>query len=204
MQFINRSDAARQLIPQLERYANNDVALLAIPRGAVPMGRIIADYYHWPLTIALVKKIGHPSNPEFAIGAVGLDSVFLDGDHPDISREDLDHAVAHAQMVLRDRAKLFLGDRPPIVLRDRTVLIVDDGIATGSTLRAAIRVLRVQQPRRIVVVAPVSSSTALEDLRNLADEVIVSHSSPSFASVGEFYTDFPQVSDADVVEALKP
>lgn len=175
---------------------------MAIPRGAVPMGRIITDHYHWPLTIVLVKKIGHPRNPEFAIGAVGLDSVFLEGDHPDISREDLEHAVARSQMVLRDRAKLFLGDRPTEVLRDRTVLIVDDGIATGSTLRAAIRILRVQQPRRIVVVAPVASSTSYKDVQSVADDIIVPHVSPSFVAVGEFYEDFPQVSDEDVVRTL--
>lgn len=176
--------------------------VVAIPRGAVPMGRIITDHYHWPLTIVLVKKIGHPANPEYAIGAVGIDSVFLEGEHPDVPQEDLDNAIARAQNVLRDRSKLFLGDRPQQEIRDKTVLVIDDGIATGSTLRAAIRILRNQHPRRIVVVAPVASSTSIDDLRNLTDDVIVSHVSSSFMAVGEFYEDFPQVSDEDVVRAL--
>lgn len=203
MQFTNRSDAARQLIPLLERYANDDVVVMAIPRGAVPMARIIADRFHWPLSIVLVKKIGHPMNPEYAIGATGLDAAFVEKGHPDVSEGERNIAIASAQATLRERSEQFLGNRPQPVLHGRTVIIVDDGIATGSTVRAAIHIIQRQQPGRIVVAAPVAATSSVELLRSIADDVIVLHSSPSFMAVGGFYEDFPQVSDAEVVEAMK-
>ena len=203
MLFTNRSDAARQLIPLLERYANDDVALLAIPRGAVPMGRIIADHFRWPLSIILVKKVGHPSNPEYAIGAVALNASFIEEGHTDVSNEERELAVAKAQATLRERAVRFLGNRTQPELHGRTVIIIDDGIATGSTIRAAIHVVQSQRPRRIVVATPVAASSTVELLRSIVDEMIVLRSYPSFTAVGDYYEDFPQVSDAEVVEALK-
>lgn len=204
MLFTNRSDAARQLIPLLERYANDDVVVMAVPRGAVPMARIIADRFHWPLSIVLVKKIGHPMNPEYAIGAAGLDAAFVEKGHSDVSEEERDLAIAAAQSTLRERSTRFLGNRPQPNLHGRTVIIVDDGIATGSTVSAAINVIRLQQPHRVVVAAPVAATSSVELLQSIADDVIVLHSSSSFMAVGEFYEDFPQVSDAEVIEALNP
>lgn len=204
MLFTNRSDAAHQLIPQLEQYASDDVTLVAIPRGAVPMGRIIADHFHWPLSIVLVKKVGHPSNPEYAIGAVGLDTSFMERGHPDVSEEERDLAIAAAQATLRERAARFLGNRPQPNLHGRTVIIVDDGIATGSTVSAAINLIRMQRPHRVIVAAPVAAAASVELLRSIADDVIVLHAPPSFMAVGEFYEDFPQVSDDEVVKALTP
>lgn len=168
------------------------------------MARIIADRFHWPLSIVLVKKIGHPMNPEYAIGAAGLDVSFMERGHPDVSEEERDLAISAAQATLRERSTRFLGNRPQPKLHGRTVIIVDDGIATGSTVSAAISVIRLQQPHRIVVAAPVAATSSVELLQSIADDVIVLHSSPSFMAVGEFYEDFPQVSDAEVIEALNP
>lgn len=201
--FLNRYDAARQLIPLLELYANEDVVVMAIPRGAVPMARMIAERYHWPLSIILVKKVGHPSNPEYAIGAVALNASFIEEGHTDVSNEERELAVAKAQATLRERAVRFLGNRPQPELHGRTVIIIDDGIATGSTIRAAIHVVQSQRPRRIVVATPVAASSTVELLRSIVDEMIVLRSHPSFTAVGDYYEDFPQVSDAEVVEALK-
>ena len=202
MLFLNRSDAARQLIPLLEPYRSDDVVVMAVPRGAVPMGRIIADHFHWPLSIVLVKKIGHPMNPEYGIGAVSQEGVFLEEGSSDVSQTDLNHSIEQAQNTLRRRAQRFLGDRPQPSVKGRTVIIVDDGIATGATVRMAIQSLRAQHPKQIIVAAPVAASYAIEQLRYLVDDVVVVHASSSLSAVGEFYGDFSQVTDDDVVREL--
>lgn len=203
MTFHDRIDAARQLIPLLKPYANEDVVIMAVPRGAVPMGRYIADYYHWPLGVVLVKKIGHPYNPEYAIGAVGAEDSFIDEEHRDISDIDLQQAIEEARAILMERQKLFLGGHEPLSVRDKTVILVDDGIATGATLKASITIIQKQKPAKIIVAAPVASSYAVDELKRFADDVIVLHASSSFMAVGEYYENFAQVSDQEVVQNLR-
>ncbi|MGA0046350.1 MAG: phosphoribosyltransferase [Candidatus Kapaibacteriota bacterium] len=203
LMFRNRHDAAQQLIPHLEQYKHNDVVVVAVPRGAVPMAADLANHFGWPLGVVFVKKLGHPFNHEYAIGAVGLDDVFLDPGHTDVTPRDLQDAVAEAQVLLRRRRAMFLGVRPDVPLRGRTVLLVDDGIATGATVRASIAVLRKQDPAAIIVVAPVGSTSAIEELLSSADDVVVVHSDPNFRAVGEYYDDFSEVTDEDVVQVLQ-
>lgn len=200
--FEDRSEAARRLIPHLSRFAGDDVVVMSVPRGAVPMGRIIADHYHWPLSIVLVKKVGHPMNPEYAIGAVGIDSVFIEKGHEDLSSDEIRRAVTAAQQTLRNRSERFLKGHHVPDLAGRTVIIVDDGIATGSTLQAAIRILRGLNPKKVVIAAPIASTHAVRQLRTSADEVVIIHESSTLTSIGEYYRDFTQVTDDEVANVL--
>lgn len=200
--FEDRSEAARRLIPHLSRFAGDDVVVMGVPRGAVPMGRIIADHYHWPLSIVLVKKVGHPMNPEYAIGAVGIDSVFIEKGHEDLSSDEIRRAVTAAQQTLRNRSERFLKGHHLPDLAGRTVIIVDDGIATGSTLQAAIRILRGLNPKKVVIAAPIASTHAVRLLRTFADEVVIIHESSTLTSIGEYYHDFTQVTDDEVANVL--
>lgn len=203
MLFTDRIDAARQLLPQLARFAADDVVLMAVPRGAVPMGRVIADHFHWPLSIVLIKKISHPNNPEYAIGAVGLDSMFIEPGHDDVSEDELNHAIEIAREKLQHQAEVFIGTSNQPAVRGRTVILIDDGIATGSTILAAVGLLRNLHPKRIVVTAPVASTSSVSLLRPLVDDLIVLETSSTFIAVGEYYKDFSQVNDDDVVRALR-
>ncbi len=168
------------------------------------MGRIIADHYHWPLSIVLVKKVGHPMNPEYAIGAVGIDSVFIEKGHEDLSSDEIRRAVTAAQQTLRNRSERFLKGHHLPDLAGRTVIIVDDGIATGSTLQAAIGILRGLNPKKVVIAAPIASTHAVRQLRKSADEVVIIHESSTLTSIGEYYRDFTQVTDDEVANVLSP
>lgn len=200
--FQDRHDAARQLVLALKTYEHRDVVVVAVPRGAVPMAAIIADHYQWPLEVVLVKKIGHPLNSEYAIGAVGLNDVYLEPGHEDVSESEINEAIRHGQELLHQRQRRFIGQRPAVALRDKIVLIVDDGIATGATLKASVAILRQQYPAMIIIAAPVASSYALDELRPLVEDVIVLHETADFRAVGEYYDDFSEVTDDDVAKIL--
>lgn len=200
--FQDRHDAARQLIPALKTYEHGDVVVVAVPRGAVPMAAVIANHYGWPLDIVLVKKIGHPFNSEYAIGAVGIDNVYLEPGHEDISDSEMNEAIRHSQALLRERRLRFVGQRPPVSVKGKVVLIVDDGIATGATLKASVAILHQQHPAMIVIAAPVASSYAVDELKPLVEDVIVLHETADFRAVGEYYDDFSEVTDDDVVRVL--
>ena len=194
-------DAALQLVPLLSKYAKENGIVLAIPRGGVPLGAIIAKHYHFPLELLLTKKIGHPNNPELAIGAVSLTSEILD-DRFTASDEYVANEILNIRQSLKDRYKKFMGDRHPSELHDKTVIIVDDGIATGNTIMAAIKMIRAQQPARIIVAVPVAPFRTARKLEELVDDFICVATPDEFYGVGQFYADFGQVSDEEVIALI--
>lgn len=201
MIFKNRYDAAMQLIPKLSNYSKEQVLILAIPRGGVPLGYYIAKEYNWPLDLLLTKKIGHPMNPELAIGSVSLEGEVID---PRFSESDeyLLSEINRIRKLLTERYRLFMGTRKPEEIKDKTVIIIDDGIATGNTMLASIDVVRHHRPKKVVVAIPVAPPETIRKLRQKADEVICLSTPDNFRGVGQFYEDFSQVSDEEVMGFL--
>ena len=200
--FLNRTDAAVRLLAELDFLKGEDGLVLAVPRGGVPLGRIIADGLGWPLVPLLIKKIGHPANPEFAIGAVTLEGAFTE-DHPaDVDPEFLKEEILRLRKLLSDRQRQLLHGREPENCRGRTVLLVDDGAATGKTLLAGIQLLRAQLPLKIIVAVPVASADAATRLRSAADRLVCLLTPEDFFGVGQFYQEFPQVEDEEVERLL--
>jgi len=207
MMFFDREDAGRKLARALERLPD-DALILGIPRGGVVVARAVADALHRPLDVLVVRKLGAPHNPELAIGAIGPNGVIsldedvlraLQGVPPDyIERE------AAAQMAeIERRMHLYRDDEPYPEVRDRCCVVVDDGIATGSTARAALRWLRGAPARPVSLAVPVAPERTVHELEKEADRVIVLHSPPTFVAVGQWYARFDQVEDDEVVAALK-
>lgn len=202
MIFNNRQEAAELLLPELSKFQHEDCIVLAIPRGGVPIGKIIADYLGCPLDIFLSKKIGHPGNPEFAIGSVTLDSYEVEREFENDYSDYLENEIKDLQEALRSKKKLLTDNKPAIELKNKTVILVDDGIATGRTIIASIKDLRKVNTKKIVVAVPVSSIDAADEIRRLADEFICLHEPSDFSAVGQFYRSFHQVSDEEVKELL--
>jgi predicted phosphoribosyltransferase len=176
--------------------------VLAVPRGGVPLGYYIARNFNFPLEIILTKKIGHPYNPEYAIGAVSLDNEEIDY-HPGVSREYIVQEIERIRASLKERYALFMGKRKPVDLNNRIVIIVDDGIATGHTVMAAIKMLRTKKPKKIVVAVPVAPKSTVGKIQKMADEVHCLHAPEEFWGVGQFYDDFSEVTDDEVIQMLK-
>lgn len=202
MIFTDRWDAARQLIPMLQQYAGEDGVVLAIPRGGVPIGVAIARSLGFPLDLLLIKKLGHPRNPELAIGAVSLTATHIDPEYA-VDESYLQDRVAAVRQSLRERQTRFLRGREPLSVKDKVVIVVDDGIATGHTLMAGIQLLRQQSPARIVVAVPVSPRQTADAIRKLVDDFVCAYTPSAFSSVGQFYTDFSEITDAMVIQLLE-
>lgn len=202
MMFRNRYDAALKLIPFLEKYKNERGVVFAIPRGGVPIGYYIAKHYNLPLELLLTKKIGHPGNEEFAIGAVSLEDYIIDERH-NIPESYIENEIKRIRESLKERYKKFMGDRKPVDMEGKIVIIVDDGIATGNTLLAAIRMMRQKHPKKIVVAIPVAPREAAEKIKKHVDDFICLHIADDFYGVGQFYLDFSEVSDEEVIRLLK-
>lgn len=205
--FRDRAEAGQLLARKLTAYANrSDVTVLALPRGGVPVGFEIATALRAPLNIFLVRKLGVPGQEELAIGAVASGGVrVLDNDlvkalH--ISQRHVDALTAQAQRELERQEALYCGGIPRLNVCGRTVVLVDDGAATGATMLAAIAALRRQQVARLIVTVPVAPATTRERLAAEADEVVCLLSAEHFVAVGEYYHDFTQVSDEKVQELL--
>lgn len=203
MQFNDRYDAAMQLIPHLKKYAQDQEVVFAVPRGGVPIGYYIAKHYNLPLELMLTKKIGHPWSEELAIGAVSLEDHIVD-ERSEVSEEYIEKAVKKIRADLQARYKKFMGEDHKIMdLKSKIVIIVDDGIATGNTMLAAIKMLRKKDPKKIVVAVPVAPPDTITKIRQYADEVVCLYSPEDFFGVGQFYRDFSEVSDEEVMELLK-
>jgi len=199
--FENRIDAARQLIPLLEQYRKGPAVIMAVPRGGVPIGFEIAKQFHMPLELLLTKKIGHPLSEELAIGAASMEDYLVDPRH-NISDVYVTNEVQRIQNTLRRRYRQFMGDRKPADIANKIVIIVDDGVATGNTLFAAVNLIRTKQPARIVIAVPVAPRQAVERLRQKVDDVICLQIPTNFFGVGQFYRDFSEVPDEEVVALL--
>jgi predicted phosphoribosyltransferase len=202
MFFKNRIDAAKQLIPLLNKYIGQDCIVLAVPRGGVPMGCILAEKLHFPLDLLMVKKIGHPHNPEYAIGAVSLEDCLIDKDSG-IEMDYFDYETEKLREKMQARYEKFMGKKQPLSLKNKTVIIVDDGIATGYTLKAGIQFIRHNHPKKIVVAVPVAPPEAASEFEKLCDDFVCHDVSMSFQSVGMFYEDFDEVTDEEVIQILK-
>ena len=206
--FKDRHEAGRALGTELTEYANrDDVIVLALPRGGVPVASEVAKLLAAPLDVFMVRKLGVPGQEELGFGAIATGSV-------QVLNEDLVRAlrlpnemiarVAHLEQAeLERRERIFRGDRPPPQIRDKTVIIVDDGLATGATMRAAVTALKTQDPKRIIVAVPVASRQACDEFRELADVWAVCTTTPEpFYGVGMWYDDFTQTTDDEVKTLL--
>ena len=198
----NRQEAAELLVKKLQAYKNKNGIVLAVPRGGIPIGYIIAQELGLPLEIILSKKIGHPLSPEFAVGSVTLQGYVKDKRSRDVSDDYIKQDAERIQKELVARYKLFMGNRKPTDLRGKIVIVTDDGIATGNTLEATINSIRQSNPEKIVVAVPVAPPDAADRFRMLADEFICLMEPYGFSAIGQFYSDFSQVSDEEVIELL--
>lgn len=210
MQFRDRRQAGRKLAEQLrirqEKGTLPDPVVLALPRGGVTVGQEVARALEAPLDVLVVRKIGAPFQKEFGVGAIAGDDepLFNEGalDQLGLSRADLAETIERERAELHRREQLYRQGRPAPDLRGRTVIVVDDGLATGATARAAVRAVRRQVPERIVLAVPVCSQEASDLLRAEADEVVCLYRPLSFMAVGLWYEHFDQVSDQEVLAAL--
>ena len=202
--FQNRLDAAVQLAEKLGEYKNANAIVLAIPGGGVPIGKEVADELNIPLEIILSKKIGHPQNPEYAIGSVSELGIVLNYDLTNVSMEYIQKEAARLQILLKEKFKLFMGNKKRADLKDKIVILVDDGIATGNTILATIKMIKNSSPKKIVVAVPVAPPATARKIAKEVNELICLLTPSDFYAVGQWYKDFTQVSDEDVLELLGP
>jgi putative phosphoribosyl transferase len=208
MIFHNRSEAGKELATKLKEYANrDDVLVLALPRGGVPVAFEVARALNAPLDVFLVRKLGLPGQEELAMGAIASGGVrVLNEDvvqYLKVPEEMIDEVAAEEEEELARREQLYRGDRPAPDVKGQTVILVDDGLATGSTMRAAAAALRQQQPARLVVAVPVSSEQTCEEFRGEVDEILCLATPEPFRAVGLWYKDFSQTTDEEVRELLQ-
>ena len=207
--YSTREEAGRILARRLMSYAGPDVVVLGIPRGGLPVARQVADALHAPLDVLVVRKLGAPGQPELGIGAV------VDGDHPRaifnqelveqlaVSRDYIDAEVKRQLKEVNRREASYRSGRKKIPLAGKTVIVIDDGIATGSSVRAALRGARRQKVKRLILAVPVAPAETIEALSSEADEIVCLQTPGDFYAVGQFYRDFHQVADEEVKEILK-
>lgn len=207
--FRDRADAGRRLAQSLQHLRADRPVVLALPRGGVVVGYEVARALEAPLDVVVVRKVGAPFQPEFGVGAI------VDGEHPEvvldeevirhagIDRQELEEQIERERAELRRRERLYRAARAPVEVSGKTVIVVDDGIATGSSVRAALRALRRAGPRRLVLATPVAPPQTINALRAEADEVVCLLEPPWFQAVGQFYDNFEQTTDEEVIELLR-
>jgi putative phosphoribosyl transferase len=207
MIFQDRSEAGKYLATQVEKFANrDDVLVLALPRGGVPVAYEVAKALHAPLDIYLVRKLGVPGHEELAMGAIATGGVRVLNDdavkYLRIPKSVIDSVAETELQELERREREYRGNRPEPDVRGKTIILIDDGLATGSTMRAAAEALRQQQPARIVVAVPVSAPQTCDEYRMGVDEIVCAVTPEPFYGVGQWYIDFSQTTDDEVRELL--
>ena len=203
--FDSRGDAARRLAAALAGYAGRHALVLAIPRGAVAIGAVLAQRLGGELDVVLVRKLRAPSNPELAVGAVDETGWTYIAEHAaeaGATPEYLEREIGEQGALLRRRRLLYTPRRPPIDPAGRIVIVVDDGIATGASMIAALHAAREKQPARLVCAVPVAAAETLGKVRHCADEVVSLETPLGFHAVGQFYRNFRQVEDEEVISLL--
>jgi putative phosphoribosyl transferase len=204
--FVDRHDAGRELAQALRSLAAEDSTVLGLARGGVPVAYEVAQALAAPLDVLIVRKIGAPGNPEYGIGAVAEGGVRVLNEHAVrhlyISHEELEAAIARARTEIDARVQRYRGTRPPLDVAGRTVIVVDDGLATGGTARAALRAVRARQPRHLVLAVPVGSPETVAALRAEADEIVCLLEPEPLWAVGAWYEDFSQTQDEEILELL--
>ncbi|HET6426339.1 MAG TPA: phosphoribosyltransferase [Planctomycetaceae bacterium] len=208
MLFRDRTDAGRQLATMLTHYADRpDVIVLALPRGGVPVAFEVASRLHAPLDVFMVRKLGVPGHEELAMGALASGGVQILNqelvDALDISDDQIAATVAQESAELTRRERAYRDDRPPIDVRGRTVILIDDGLATGATMRAAVAAVNRQKPAKLIVAVPVGAAETCRELRNETDETICFRTPAHFRAVGMWYQNFSQTTDDEVRTLLK-
>ena len=196
--FQDRIEAGLLLADKLRKYKNDPGVVLAVPRGGVPVAYAVAKELGFPLEVILTKKIGHPMNKEYAIGAASLTDYFIIP-HENVTDEYIQQELKRVRQRLKEMYTRFMGDKEPESLEGKTVIVIDDGIATGNTLMGTVNVLRKSKPGKIVIGVPVASRDAVSKLSKEVDEVVTVLIPEQFYGVGAFYEDFEQVSDEEVL-----
>lgn len=208
MPFIDRADAGRRLAEALASYKDRKPVVLALPRGGVPVAAMVAEALHAPLDLLLVRKIGVPFQPELAMGAVvdGISPLTVRNEEvitiAGISEQEFAAARDQELVEIERRRKMYLGNRPHPELAAHTVIVVDDGIATGATTRAALQAVRLRKPSKLILAVPVAPTDTLKKLTGEADDLVCLEDYEEFGAIGFFYSDFRQVSDDEVIELL--
>jgi len=205
--FHDRTDAGRALAAELARYAGrDDVIVLALPRGGVPVAYEVACALHVPLDVFLVRKLGLPGHEEFAMGAIASGGVRLINEDVvrayQVSKAEIDAVAAAEERELERRERLYRDGRPLPPIAGRTVILIDDGLATGSSMRVAVAALREEHPARIVVAVPVAAPETCDEFRTIVDEIVCVATPSPFYAVGLWYEDFSQTTDAEVHDLL--
>jgi len=205
--YVDRYDAGKILANALAVYANqSDVIILALPRGGVPVAYEVAKALSVPLDVLIVRKLGVPGHAELAMGAIAMGDTVVFNDQImrelNISKKMVNRAIESEQIELKRREMKYRGQRPFPIFTDKTIILVDDGIATGATMRAAVLALRQHKPATIVIAVPVASIEACEEMELIADQLVCLLKPRSFYAVGQWYQDFSQTSDEEVFALL--
>ncbi len=196
--FHDRIEAGALLAAKLKKYKNDPGIVLAVPRGGVPVAYAVAKELGFPVEVIFTKKIGHPMNKEYAIGAASLTDYFVIP-HENVTEEYIQQELLRIRSRLKEMYEKFMGDKEPENLKGKTVMVIDDGIATGNTVLGTVNVLRKSNPGKIIVGAPVASESAVQKISKEVDEVVVLMIPEEFYGVGAFYEDFVEVSDDEVL-----
>jgi predicted phosphoribosyltransferase len=206
MIFTDRTDAGEQLARQLQTYKAEKPLVLALPRGGVPVAAVVAKELAAPLSVIIARKIGAPSNPEFGIGAISENDVFLLDNQIvnslQLQEPDVEHIIEKETHELDRRAQLYRNGHALPDMADRVVLIVDDGVATGVTMRAAIQAVQKMKPQKIIGASPVCADDTAQQLQAMCDSLVCVHRAKDLQAIGSYYKQFNQVSDDAVIDCL--